>query len=142
MTKYVAFGVIVQVDHDSDGTYTTIGQLGDIDGPNEERDSVDVTTHDSANNAREYKPNLSDGGEVTLDVVYDPGDSTQQIIVDIYRTRAQVPWKFILPDTASSEVDFTAHVQSHGLAAPMEDKLMKSVTLKVTGKVDWPGEDV
>jgi len=50
---------------------TTIGNIISITGPNQTRDSIDVSTMDSTSKWREFIPGMLDAGEVTFTCNYD-----------------------------------------------------------------------
>ncbi len=136
MAKYLGYGTTVKLDSASSGSYTTIGQLGDVGGPDTSVDAVDVTTHDSASAAREFIMGLIDGGEVTLDIVYDPALATHQLLQTVLAARTNRPWRINFAGLATT-CSFSGGITGLGPSAPVEDKLMCSVTIKVTGLVTW-----
>lgn len=52
--------------------FEPIGNVGIFSGPNSERETYDVTAHDSPPNFREFISGLIDGGEVSVECHYDP----------------------------------------------------------------------
>ncbi len=61
------------------GTYATIGLRTSIDGPKPTKEKIDATHHDST--VVDYRPAaIPDLGELALNVWWDPGDATHQLI--------------------------------------------------------------
>jgi hypothetical protein len=75
MAIYLSKGVTLSVCTTA-GSVTPLVKLAQIlsvDGPSSTVDSVETTNLDSARH--EYRPGLPDGGEVGLDLEFDPGDT-------------------------------------------------------------------
>lgn len=134
-TKYIAYGTILQVDHDSNGSFTAIGQLADLNGPQGDVDAVDVTTHDSPSARREFKPGLVDEGTVDFELVWDPADSTHQILSTLRGARTVCPWRIVWVNGTTTS--FSGFVTTMSPVAPVDDKLACSFTIRTTGVVTW-----
>lgn len=77
MTKRAAFGSVLAWDAAGGTNYTDIAQVRTIKPPMVENEEIDVTTHDSTGGYREFiAAPLKDGGEVTLELVWDPAGAT------------------------------------------------------------------
>ena len=77
--KKSAYGAILKADAlagDSPGTYRNVAYIKSIDGPGLSVDMADVTTHDSSSAYEEVIPTVIRSEEITLELVYDPGDVT------------------------------------------------------------------
>jgi len=126
-TPATAFGTaITWAGHD-------IGYATNINGPNIKVDTIDASSHDSADTYREYIAGLRDGGEVSLDVRFIPGDTTGQkyFISDLHEgTERQVV--ITLPD--SSTWTFNALATGFSPSDPHDAALGATLTMKVTGK--------
>ncbi|MCI0687121.1 MAG: hypothetical protein L0Y54_07800, partial [Sporichthyaceae bacterium] len=68
-----AFGTVLKRgDGGSPENFTAIGRSTSISGPGLSRETLDVTAHDSPDQWREFQGGLRDGGELTVDINYDP----------------------------------------------------------------------
>lgn len=135
MTKFSAYGAQLQIgDGGGPEVFTTIAQVRDITGPGLSLDTLDVTTHDSADAWREFVGGLKDGGEVSMELVYDPDSVTQTALRVDLDARVVRNFKLIFPDATSTTWSFAATVTQLEPSAPVEDELTASVTLKVTGE--------
>ena len=111
-------------------TFTAIANVTEIEGPEFERETIDVTAHDSPNGYREWLGGLKDGGEVSLTVNYDPGDH-DAIFDDLGDTVAR-DYKVVWPGGIGNWA-FKAFLTGFSPSAPIDDKLSAELTLKVTG---------
>jgi len=75
LTHHPSFGAALSVDYAGGTTYTAIGQVQDISGPNITRGTVDVTDHDSTSGYREYLAGLPDAGDLTFSIGWSPVDA-------------------------------------------------------------------
>ena len=135
MAKYNSFGTLLQRSPDSGTTYVTIAGVRDLNGPGRQKETVDVTTHDSPNRYREFRSSLKDGGEVSFDIVYDPEDAANQGLLESdFEGSAAQPYQLLFPTTNGWAVRFNGEVVGHEITAPLEGALTATVTIKVDGK--------
>ena len=139
---YIGRGTLLQRgDGGGPEAFTTVAEVLNISGPSISRDAVDVTTMDSPDQYREFIGGLLDGGEVTFDVVYDPVDPTIEPVAGLLSELALVSgqaatnWQLVFSDPASTTWAFPAIVTGIEPAESIDDKVMLSVTLKISGKV-------
>lgn len=120
---------------------TPIGGLRDIDGPQEEKELVDVTDHDSGGD-REYVPGLRDGGTLDLTYLVESTDSGQQALWANYGDNTNPAAAFVItvpadPTISGSDftISFNGFVISRSPTFPHEDVAAQSVSIKITGPV-------
>jgi predicted secreted protein len=112
---------------------TTVAEVTSISGPNFSADSLDVTTHGSADRYREFIQGLRDGGEVSIEGNYTTASSA--LMVTQLNTSTAVTVTVDLP-TTPSVTRFTASVISTGFSteAPVDGVIPFTATFKVSGK--------
>lgn len=138
MAKFNAFGTVLAWDIAGGSSYSTIAQVETIGGPTLARDSIEVTTHDSANAWREFIKGIKDGGEITFDLVYDPALGSHDVATGVaadFSDDSTIPnFRLTFPDTANTIWTLPAFVTGFETSEPFDDKLMASVTIKVAGE--------
>jgi hypothetical protein len=83
----------------------------------------------------EFIGGLKDGGEISLDINYDPDESTHDLDDDFDDTEARNYRIVILPDTADEHTWTIKGIMTKlGDEFPYDDKMARSMTIKVTGK--------
>lgn len=112
--------------------FTAIGESTNISGPGLAREAYDVTTHQSPEQWREFIGGLKDGGEVTLDLNYDPAQH-DDLVAD-FDDEDPRNYKVVFPVTPVATWSFKAVMTGFEPSAPHDDKLAASVTFKVSGK--------
>lgn len=116
-------------------TYETIANVTNISGPERTRETIDVTAHDSPDQWMEFIGGLKNGGEVQLDINYDPAELTHDLDDDFDDTEPRNYRVVILPDTADEHTwQIKGIMTTVGDEFPYDDKMARSVTIKVTGK--------
>ena len=117
-------------------TFQVIASVTDISGPSREREAIEVTAHDSPNQYREFVKGLKDGGEVEITINYDAGSPTHQDLDDDFEEDALRAYQIIIfPATLNEWTwDFNALITSLGDEFPHDDKMERTVTVKVSGK--------
>ncbi len=115
-----------------------------INGPGITRDTVDVTTMQSAGGYREFIGALVDGGEVSFDANFLPLDETQNQAEGGFMAEfdkgscdSRSNWRILLP---ACEGDPEAYFAFRGIVTgqeveiPLEDVMGFSGTIKVSGR--------
>lgn len=128
-----AFGIALKRSDMATPTasFTTIGNVTSVSGPEIERETYDVTAHDSTSGWREFIGGLKDGGEVSLDVNYDP--RKHDVYVADFEDTTPRDYKLTFPGTLGEwalKLILTGFAQE----APVDDKLAASLKFKVSGK--------
>ncbi len=104
------------------------GELTEVGGPSLSRDTVDTTHMLSPDEWREFIAGLKDGGEVTLTVHFDPAEIPP---IESAKGTVTITW----PD--GTPWSFDGIVTAYEPAAPVDDKMVASITIKVSGKVNF-----
>ena len=125
----------------SDGTHghgtslscggTAVGNIISLSGPDQSRDSIDISTMDSTSKWREFIPGMIDAGEVTLDLNYDGSAAGTANLLAAHLTSTAETWLVTFPDT--STWSSSGFMTALGHAIPFDDKITQSVTVKFTG---------
>jgi predicted secreted protein len=112
-------------------TFSPIANVTDITPPGIERETYDVTAHDSDDGWREFIGGLKDGGEVEIEINYDPREHDS--LVSDFADAVPRNYKVVWPSTLGSWA-FKAILTNFEPEAPHDDKLAASATFKVSGK--------
>lgn len=117
--------------HDGSSTYVAVAEVTSIDVLDISVDSYDVSSHDSANQWREFVSGMKDAGELSMEINYDPAlHGTLFSAIGSERNH-----RITLSDSGAAVVSFAAFITKMSAQAPYDDKLSASVSLKVTGAV-------
>jgi hypothetical protein len=117
-------------------TWTDVGGVTGLDGPNQEQNFVDVTDFDSVNNTREYVPGLNDVGEMTLSLNYDPNSVGHQTLEGIYDGRTLRKWRVRYGAASPYRFhSFSGYIQSLTPSARAGEIISAQVTIRVTGAI-------
>lgn len=117
---------------------TAIGGLETITLPDQSKDDIDVTNHDSAGD-REYLPGLREGGVVALTgklLAEDAGQDALRTNFDAGATTATVVITLAAAAAATAVTyTFTGYVNGLGGEAPFDDAGAFSASIKVASAV-------
>jgi len=138
--KRGSFGASVKYDPLGGTAWTTVVQVGDINGPTMTRGIVDVTTHDSPDNGwREKLGGRPDAGNISFGLQWDPeqdihAQGTAGILYDFQRNAAGA-WRVEAP-IASGTVywDLSGILIGATPALLVEGSLTQEITIAVSGK--------
>jgi predicted secreted protein len=111
---------------------TAVARVGDINYTGMSRDTHDQTTHDTPDNYRDYLAGLKDGGEVSLNLVFDQAASSHQDLLAAFEDGQKHA-----VEISNSNVKWTANVIFTGIG-PFEYNVdgipTSEVSMKVCGK--------
>ena len=116
----------------------TVAQVTNVSGPSLTLDTVDVTCHDSTSAYEEVVATLLRGGEITLDIVYDPADDTHDAtggngLLTRMNAKRRTNFSLIFADTASTTWAFDGYVTGFEPGAAVDGATTASVTVKTDG---------
>jgi len=135
MAGVAAFGTTLKMG----ATPVAIANVTGISGPSYSAETIDVTAHDSASNYREYVPSFLELGEISVDINFDPTETTHKNttggLLEAFENRTNETWAIEFPD--GSSVGFSGYVTGFELDAPFDDKLSASLTIRTTGAATW-----
>lgn len=128
-----AFGIAIQRSDMATPTpaFTALGNVTAVNGPEIKRETYDVTAHDSVDGWQEFIGGLKDGGEVSVEVNYDP--TKHDVLVADFSDSVARDYKIVFPQGKGSWA-FKAFLTAFKSEAPVDDKLSGELTFKVTGK--------
>jgi predicted secreted protein len=117
--------------------FTAVAHLTGVTPPGLSRDTIDVSDHDSPDQWREFIGGMKDGGEVSVDINYDP--PVHDVIAADFDDPKPRSYKVVFPDDDATTWSFQAILTGFEPDAPFDDKLSASLTWKVSGKPDLSG---
>jgi len=140
MAEYTGFAGSFKIEISS--VYTSVAQVRDINGPNMSRDTVEVTSRDSAGQAKEYLAGLLENGEVTFDLVYDPDSQTHSAsasggLITLLAAGTLNNFRVSFADTTATTATFAGLVTCSQPTMPLDGAQTASVTIKVSGQITW-----
>jgi predicted secreted protein len=128
-----AFGISLQR---GDGTtpgevFTALANVTSVSGPEIEREAYDVTAHDSPDGWREFIGGLKDGGEVSIEVNYDP--RVHDDLVADFDDPDPRNYKLVFPKNYGTW-ELSLLLTGFSQEAPVDGQLAAEMTFKVSGK--------
>lgn len=111
--------------------YQTIGQQTAVSPYAVAVDSIDASHEESDGKWREFIPGLKDGGESSCDLHYIPGGATEAEVFGLLGNTEHL--RVVAPSGA--HIDYRAFITGKEPDTPLDDKMVTSLTWKVTGPV-------
>jgi predicted secreted protein len=111
--------------------YTSIGEQTSVTPYGISVDSIDASHNESPDAWREFIAGLKDPGEASIEINYVPGGAAEALLFSIFGT-TQV-CRTVFPSGAY--VQYSAFVTGVEPEAPIDDKMVASVTFKLSGEV-------
>lgn len=131
-----ATGTQLKRDSTGAGNFVTIASVEDLSAPSRSRNMIDVSAHDSPDKYREFVKGMKDGGEVTATINYRPGENSHQALdADFEEDELRDYQIVILPgDPDEHTWEFTAGISDISDEFPLDDKMAREVTFKISGR--------
>jgi predicted secreted protein len=131
MSAVDAFGTKWAFSTDGGSTFTDVADVTSVEVLAIKVDTIDTSSHDSADAWREFTGGMKDGGELSMAINYDPA-AHGTIISSV--GGAPIKHKVTLTDAGAAVVAFDGIITGVKVTAPMDDKLTATVTVKVSGE--------
>lgn len=125
-----AFGTTWSTSTDAGVTWVTVASVTEVGVLDASAETIDTTAHDSANGWRTFIGGVKDGGELKMNINYDP--AVHGAIFALLGADG-IEHKILLPDAGAATVEFDGIVTGFSAGAPFDDKLSGEVTIKVSG---------
>lgn len=138
MATTTAKGTLLKVGAStSPHTYASVGQVRSISGPSVKVDLPDITTHDTAGNARSKIAVLIDSGTISHDINFDDTDATHAFATGIWSFMVALALKgiHIAFPNAVGLLDFNGYVTGHEFAIPVDNVLSAKISWGITGAI-------
>lgn len=134
-TAKIGYGTTVEVEQTAGaGDYLELGMVTSVTPPNEKVDQIDVTDMQSPNRTREFISGLRDPGEMSFDINYVPGNTTEDLLLAWRAAGENRAVRLTYADTGEADT-FDAFVLSFTPSMGVADVMKATVTLKVAGAV-------
>jgi len=116
-----------------------IGDLTNIGGPTMSADEIDVSSHDSTGNFREFVAGFKDAGEISLEGNLTVGGGADDL-VDAFKDRVNREFHINFPVSSTSAVnesylrwELEGTVSGVETAVPYDDKAGFSASVRLSG---------
>ncbi len=115
----------------------TVAGVRSITPPTWVRDMIDATTMDSAGGLREFIPGLAESGDFGFELLWKPQGTADILLETLKAEQEPRLWRVSFPQigTPAPFISFRGTLAEKGETVPMDDLLMCTVSLKVTGAV-------
>lgn len=119
---------------DGTGNFTSLGEIMDVSGPSISQVIVDATNMASPNGwSEKIATGVKEAGDVTFQMNFLESDATQTALRQDIENNVQRNFRLVHPSTLK-RISFSAFVASMGHSYPMRDKMVRDVTLTITGQ--------
>jgi predicted secreted protein len=113
------------------GSYADLDEVISVTPPNQQVEQVEATHTQSPNRTREYISGLNDPGECSFDMNFVPGSSSDTRLLALKTSGAYKDTRITFPNAVTW--DFLASVTGYEPQAPIDDRMIVTVTMRVSG---------
>lgn len=127
---------LVEVGDGAPGTYNTIGEITDFDGPGGSATIINATHLQST--AQEKLMGLPDEGQFSMTLNFDPTDTNGQNRCRALRAAQTLGYfRVTFTDSPATVATFTAFVMEYRISGAVDDKVNLNITLEITDSVTF-----
>lgn len=122
--------------------FTALAEVNSLTGPGMSRETPDATHMGSPGGWREFVGGLKDAGEITIECNHLPRNATQDAttgVLAFFASGETKNWRIEFPGSPAVSWEFQAVVSAFEPDFQIEEKLMLSITLKVSGQPAFLG---
>lgn len=112
-----------------------VGEVSSINGPTQETNVVDVTSHSTSDPYRRKFPTLLTMGKLSFTIFYNPDDSTHDAVTGLkadWRGRVVRDWQLLNPG-GTTGTQCSGFVSQMSEAYPVDGVMTSNVTIDLTG---------
>lgn len=111
--------------------WVPLADIRNLGGPTSNRETVDVTTLDSSGSYREFIGSLRDAGDVSMTMNFTA--ASYALMKQDFESDTRQKYQIVLPDTASTTLEFFGLVTDLPLDIPVDDAVTCDITIKISG---------
>jgi predicted secreted protein len=126
-------GTVFQRLNPNTDTWEDIAEINSIEGPNEDRDTIEVTSLDTEGGYDEFITGFMEGGTLVLNMNFNRSGyevMKQDFEIDLVRN-----YRIVLPDDEDTTLEFEGLVTEIPITMEAENQLTADVTIQVSGEV-------
>jgi tail tube protein len=134
----LGFGSVFEIVSDtSPDLFVAMSEIKSITPPSVDVDQVEVTHMQSPNQFREFISGLLDGGEVSFEMNFIPGNTSDDRLFELLNLPTGVSRRRACRISYPNGVTwfFNAEVTGYEPDVPFDDAMTATVTLKVSGPI-------
>jgi len=139
----IGFGTLLSFSNGaSPPVFSVLAEVNDITGPGMSRELPDATHMESPGGWREFLGGLKDAGEITVECNHLPNNATQDAstgVLSLFGSGVRTAWRITFPVSPEVVWEMDAVISGFEPSFPVDDKMMLSVTLKVSGQPAFLG---
>ena len=137
MAKVIGHGTLVKVDHDSNGSFTTVGCVRSLTPPPRSKEPIESTCMEDT--IADYELAIEDGGDFVFQHATHPNDSTHVILQTLLTNGTEVNWQVYY---GSYTTPITAQFAGKVISIAPENidsktLIADSVTVRRTGAISY-----
>lgn len=130
------FGTKFQYTTDGGTTWTDVGELVDIVPPAPSKDVIDTTHHGSVSGTRTKMGGLVDPGQSSIEVQFDPDNTTHQALQTRANTAHEEPETYRIVYPTGTIIEFDSVCTGYSPTVEMDGKLLQTFSFDNSGVID------
>ena len=135
MAQRWAMGTKLQRLNPVSGAYDDIPNLGDITGPGQNVDVLDITTHSSPNSYEEKIPTVIRSGTIGATMGFDPSNAVHLALLGDLQAKSERTWHLVMTDPSNTTLSFNGYVTNLSYSFPVTGKNTQNFEVTISGAI-------
>lgn len=131
----IGIGTEVAIGRGATPTWTPLVGVKDVTLPEATADKIDVTHMGSPNFTKQYIRGLKDNGDVTFEVIWEPGSDTDTLLSSLDESEGEIVQIRFTIAGVTAPFTYRGFLSTYKRTAPVGDAMMSEVTFSVSEKV-------
>lgn len=130
----IGHGTTVRIGRDDPVVFTKLIGIGDVQFPENVADEIETTHQESPGGQKEFIAGLTDNGEVTVEMHWVPGNSSDVLLKAIRASRETVQIEFLAPGMTEPEI-YAGFCKGWNRTSPVNSQMMGEATFRISGQI-------
>jgi predicted secreted protein len=118
--------------------FSPIAECKSITGPQFEGATIDVTTHSTSGNYREFKANILDPGSLDFEINFVGTDAQHKMLLNDQAAQTEKNYKLTTKDSTPAVFLLRCQVIRYNFSFPVDNVQTAALSLKVIGPPTLP----
>lgn len=132
----IGYGLTIRIGRGATPTWTSLGEIKDIEWPQQVADEHEVTHMASPNRTKEFIAGLIDNGEVTIPGNWVPGSDTDDLMNEILASAELVQIEFTAANDGFVPEVYVGFLKQYARNSPVSGPQTFDATFRINGRVE------
>ena len=131
----IGIGTVISIGRGATPIWTPLVGVKDVTLPEAAADKIDITNMGSPRYTKQYIRGLRDNGDVSFEVIWDPGSATDILLSSLDESDGEIVQIRFAIAGVSTPFIYRGFLSTYKRTAPVGDVMMSEVTFSISERV-------